>query len=138
MVLTYGSNPNESVRPMSGTSVTNASTLQTDFMTLLVNQLRYQNPLEPMSNDQMTAQLAQLSQLDQLEQANSFSEQLLQATQRAEAADLIGKRIIFTPDGADEPTTALVEGIDTSGSSVMVIADGQRIAMDAVQGITNG
>jgi len=123
---------------MSETSVTNASTLQTDFMTLLVNQLRYQNPLEPMSNDAMTAQLAQLSQLDQLEQANSFSEELLRATQRAEATDLIGKQIIFTPDGTDEPTTALVEGIDTSGSSITVVAGGQRVAMDAIQAITNG
>ncbi len=124
---------------MSDISATNSSTLKTDFMTLLVNQLRYQNPLEPMSNSDMTAQLAQLSQLEQMESANSFSQQLLQATRRAEATDLIGKQIIFTPTDAEEPMTALVEGIDLSGSSVMVItAGGQRVAMDAIQGITNG
>jgi len=123
---------------MSDVSVTNASTLQADFMTLLVSQLRYQNPLEPMNNNEMTSQLAQLSQLDQLEKANSFSRQLLEATQRAEAAELIGKRIIFTPPDADEPMTALVEGIDTSGPSLMVIAGGQPVAISAIQGITSG
>lgn len=124
---------------MSDISATNSSTLKTDFMTLLVNQLRYQNPLEPMNNNEMTAQLAQLSQLEQMESANSFSQQLLQATQRAEATDLIGKQVIFTPTGADVPMTALVDGIDLSGPSVMVItAGGQRVAVDAIQGITNG
>ena len=124
---------------MSDISATNSSTLKTDFMTLLVNQLRYQDPLEPMNNNEMTAQLAQLSQLEQMESANSFSQQLLQATQRAEATDLIGKRVIFTPTDAEEPMTALVDGIDLSGPSVMVItAGGQRVAMDAIQGITNG
>jgi len=123
---------------MSDISVTNASSLKTDFMTLLVNQLRYQNPLEPMDNSDMTAQLAQISQLEQMEKTNSFSQQLLQATQRAEAAELIGKQVIFTPADADAPTTALVDAIDISGPSVMVIAGGQRIAMDAIQRITNG
>ena len=117
---------------------TNSSSLQTDFMTLMVNQLKYQNPLEPMSNSDMTAQLAQISQLEQMEKMSGFSQQLLQATQRAEATDLIGKQIIFTPSDAEEPMTALVEGIDTSGPSVMAIAGGQRVAMDAIQGITNG
>lgn len=124
---------------MSEVSSTNSSSLKTDFMTLLVNQLRYQNPLEPMNNNEMTAQLAQLSQLEQMESANSFSQQLLQATQRAEATDLIGKQVTFTPAGAAEPTVALVDSIDLSGPSVMVItAGGQRVAMDAIQGITNG
>lgn len=123
---------------MSTTSIASASTLQTDFMMLLISQLRNQNPLDPMSNNEMTAQLAQMAQLEKMEKANSFSEQLLQATQRAEAVDLIGKQIIFTPTGTDEPVTALVEGIDTSGSSLMVIVGEQRVAMDAIQGIISG
>jgi flagellar basal-body rod modification protein FlgD len=117
---------------------TGSSSLKTDFMTLMVNQLRYQNPLEPMSNSDMTAQLAQISQLEQMEKMNGFSQQLLQATQRAEAADLIGKQIMFTPAGADVPVMARVDGIDLSSGSVMVIAGGQSVAMNAIVGVTNG
>ena len=117
---------------------TGSSTLQTDFMTLLVNQLRYQNPLEPMSNSDMTAQLAQISQLEQMEKMSGFSQQLLEATRRAEAADLIGKQIMFTPAGSDQPVMARVDGIDLSSGSVKVIAAGQSVAMDAIVGITNG
>jgi flagellar basal-body rod modification protein FlgD len=116
---------------------TTSSSLQTDFMTLLVNQLRYQNPLEPMSNSDMTAQLAQISQLQQMEKMSGFSEELLQATRRAEAADLIGKQIMFTPANSDTPVMARVDGIDLSSGSVMVIAGGQSVAMEAIVGVTN-
>lgn len=117
---------------------TTSSSLQTDFMTLLVNQLRYQNPLEPMSNSDMTAQLAQISQLEQMEKVSGFSQQLLQATQRSEAADLIGKQIMFTPADSDSPVMAKVDGIDLSSGSVKVIAGGQSVDMSAIIGITNG
>ena len=117
---------------------TTSSSLQTDFMTLLVNQLRYQNPLEPMSNSDMTAQLAQISQLEQMEKMSGFSQQLLEATRRAEAADLIGKQIMFTPADSDQPVVARVDGIDLSSGSVMVIAGGQSVAMEAIVGVTNG
>ena len=41
-----------------------------DFMTLLVTEMRNQNPLEPMDNQQMAAQLAQFTQLDLTEAMN--------------------------------------------------------------------
>jgi len=47
-----------------------ASKQQLDFMTLLVTQLQNQNPLEPMDNQQMAAQLAQFSQLQLTEEMN--------------------------------------------------------------------
>lgn len=40
------------------------------FMSLLVSQLKNQDPLSPTSNDQMLAQLAQFSSLEQLEELN--------------------------------------------------------------------
>ena len=120
------------------TIATTSSSLQTDFMTLLVNQLRYQNPLEPISNSDMTAQLAQISQLEQMEKVSGFSQQLLQATQRAEAVDLIGKQIMYMPADSDTPVTVKVDGIDLSSGAVKVIAGGQSVSMDAIVGITNG
>lgn len=36
------------------------------FLTLMTTQLKYQNPLEPMDNKDMTAQMAQFSSVEQL------------------------------------------------------------------------
>ncbi|NLW83489.1 MAG: hypothetical protein GXY41_03645 [Phycisphaerae bacterium] len=41
-----------------------------DFMHLLITELRHQNPLEPLDNQQMAAQLAQFSQLELSEKTN--------------------------------------------------------------------
>ena len=52
------------------TDPTSASSQKMDFMTLLITQMQNQNPLEPMSNEAMAAQLAQFSQLELTEEMN--------------------------------------------------------------------
>lgn len=49
----------------------NASQQKLDFMNLLITEMQNQNPLEPMDNQQMAAQLAQFSQLEQSELMNT-------------------------------------------------------------------
>lgn len=50
--------------------ITSAAQQKLDFMTLLVTELQNQNPLEPMDNQQMAAQLAQFTQLELSEEMN--------------------------------------------------------------------
>ncbi len=49
-----------------------------DFLKLLLVQLQMQNPLEPMDNEAMIAQLAQFSSLEQMESMNSALQQNLE------------------------------------------------------------
>ena len=51
-------------------STQSASSQKMDFMNLLVTQLQNQNPLEPMEQKDMAAQLAQFSQLELTEEMN--------------------------------------------------------------------
>ncbi len=69
---------------------------QDDFLTLLVTQLRSQDPLNPMDSTQFTAQLAQFSSLEQLMSVNTSLESLIQtqsSTTRMQSMDMIGKNI---------------------------------------------
>lgn len=87
-----------------------ASSIQVDYMKILVAQLQNQNPLEPLNNNEMASQLAQFSQLQQLESMNSSFARVLTATERSYANLLIGKNVTFF--ARDEQTGELnkVEG----------------------------
>jgi len=101
---------------MASTSeITSASNIQMDYMNLLITQLQNQNPLEPLDNNEMAAQLAQFSQLQQLESMNTSFSEVLNATQRNYANSLLGKTITFYSQ--DEITGELGQkvGIDVCG-----------------------
>jgi len=69
---------------------------QEDFLNLLITQMRNQNPLEPMDNNQMAAQMAQFASLDALNNMQKSLEDL--TTYQAslgnlQTASLIGKKV---------------------------------------------
>ncbi len=107
---------------MADTSaIQSASSIQTDYMKLLVTQLQNQNPLEPMDNNQMAAQLAQLSQLGQTEQLNSKFAEALATSQKSYASSLVGKQVSFTyadDAGNTQLASGTVAGIITQGDSI--------------------
>ena len=64
-------------------------------MKILVAQLRNQNPMEPLTNNEMASQLAQFSQLQQLETMNANFSKVLSTIQQSYANSLIGKEVTF-------------------------------------------
>jgi flagellar basal-body rod modification protein FlgD len=126
---------------MAASEITSASSIQMDYMKLLITQLQNQNPLEPMDNNEMASQLAQFSQLSQLETMNlSFSEALVNA-ERTYANSLIGKEITFLAEdefGDTEVTSGNVKQIinDVDGSILLTIGD-HILGLDGVISINN-
>ncbi len=78
------------------------------FLNLLVTQLQNQDPLEPVDNTEMIAQLAQFSSLEQMENLNASFEQLSSTIEQQNfltASSLVGRNVTATaPDGS------LIEG----------------------------
>lgn len=67
-----------------------------DFLRLLVAQIRHQDPLSPLSNEEYVSQLTQFSMLEQLQNMNSaFSSQLAmqQSVLNSQALELLGLRV---------------------------------------------
>ncbi|MCL2064530.1 MAG: hypothetical protein FWG98_09185 [Candidatus Cloacimonetes bacterium] len=67
-----------------------------DFLKMLTMQLRYQDPLNPMSNDQFAAQLAQFSSLEALNNINdNIQTQILmnQSMNNSFMVNMIGKDV---------------------------------------------
>jgi len=69
------------------------------FMQLLITQISYQNPLEPIENTEFIAQLAQFSSLEQMQniaQAMNLLTLSQTAATNSTMVNLIGKRVIVS------------------------------------------
>ncbi|HEX7556620.1 MAG TPA: flagellar hook capping FlgD N-terminal domain-containing protein, partial [Leptolinea sp.] len=102
-----------SISQAAQTSAVQAATTapQTDFMAILLAQLKNQNPLEPMNSNDMMTQMAQLNSLQELKTIQSSMDQLAAANSASFAASLVGKYVKAT---IDDGTT--VEGTVASTS----------------------
>ncbi len=98
------------------------------FLTLLVDELKYQNPLDPTSASDFMGQIASLSQVEQLQSVSS-------ASQMGEAAGLIGKTV--TADDGDSTLTGEVTGVTNGSSGPLLDVGGSTVDLDAVQQITD-
>jgi flagellar basal-body rod modification protein FlgD len=126
----------------SGTTTTYGSSElgKNEFLQLLVAQMQYQDPLEPMSNSDFVAQLAQFSNVEQLvgvnEGINILGVQQMGMT-NAQAASFIGKEVevksnqlsVAADDTeahaaftlADDATTVTVKIRDAGGNVVRTL-----------------
>jgi len=123
---------------MQATSTARVSDIRMDYMNLLIAQLRNQNPLDPMDNSQMTAQLTAMGQLEQLENmSNSFQDVLL-ATERGQAASMIGKQVGFVTGSSYGAMSGRVESVEVVDDQVRLrIGDPLRYAVNGVTASTS-
>ena len=93
------------------------------FLHLLVTQLKYQDPLEPMKNEEFIAQLAQFNSLEQMMNLNESFEQMLIMQTLTQASSFIGKEVSWYDINGDVATGVVdsVEIID--GSPMLIVGD---------------
>src|ERR1700677_2140354 len=87
------------------------------FLNLLVDELKYQNPLDPTDSSDFMNQIAELSQVEQLQTVSSASE-------ISEAAGLIGQTVT-ADDTSGQLITGTVTGVTngTNGPTLDVNGD---------------
>lgn len=85
-----------------------------EFLHLLVTQLRYQDPMDPMKGQDMAAQLAQFSSVEQLVELNSsilaqadLASAMLQASNSNVALGTIGKEVFALGNQLEIPESGV-------------------------------
>lgn len=84
------------------TGLSKAALGQEQFLKLLIEQLKNQDPLNPMDSTDFTSQLAQFSSLEQLFDVNknlAAMQDYSATTNRLSALGMIGKQVTFTGSG---------------------------------------
>ena len=114
-----------------------AATGKDQFMKLLVNELRQQDPLDPVKDREFVSQLTELSTLESIENLNTTFTQMMQIQQLSQGANLIGKTVKFKAADTGDTLSGIVQGLETKDSKVQIVtADGTRVALDGILGVT--
>ena len=113
-----------------------------DFMAILIKQLEFQDPFEPVTNEEM---IAQMSTIRELELNTRLSDRLDQVTEQqrfASAASLIGKYAKGVV-GDGEGNTFELEGIVTgvrftpSGEAMLELDTGEVMPMTGLTQVSD-
>ena len=123
--------------PATATKATGTSGVnQNDFMKLLVAQMRYQNPLEPQSGADFTAQLAQFSSLDGINKLNQNISDMLLLQGLGQGTSLIGKSVSYAKDATGTTTAkGTVESVKVDSGKGHVVIGGNSIPLTQIRNI---
>jgi len=114
------------------------------FLKILLTQLRYQNPLEPVKDTDFIAQMAQFSSLEQMQNMNKNLEAALQTlslwqensfrnSQISCAFDLIGREIEYR--SGEEYKIGTVEAIRVNGGIPRLLVNDEEVYLEMVASI---
>ncbi len=124
--------------PAASTGTTRAPKQTMDgevFMSLLVSQLRNQDPSSPMDTNEMIAQTTQLAMMEKITALTSTNEENFSLQMRTASASLIGRQVSY--EGADGATvTGTATAVSYAGTVPQVTVDGKAVSLDAIAGIT--
>ena len=106
-----------------------------DFLRLLVEQLKNQDPLEPMKNEDFIAQLAQFNSLEQMMNMNKNFEQLLAIQTLTEASSFIGKEVSWYDENGDAQK-GVVDSIQVVNEVPILFVGGKQVAVSDIFAIS--
>jgi len=95
-----------------------------DFLKLMVAQLQAQNPMEPTSDTQYTAELAQFSQLEQTTNIAQTSNELVSSQKIAQAVQLIGHTVSYLDPSTGATLEGKVQKVDITSSGASLTIEG--------------
>jgi flagellar basal-body rod modification protein FlgD len=109
------------VNPNKSTAVEGSVEADTNkFMTLLVTQLKNQDPMNPLDNAQITSQLAQLSTVTGVNKLNTTLDSLkasYQASESMQATNMIGHGVLVDGDFIQLQGGKSVLGVDLASAA---------------------
>ena len=94
------------------------------FLSLLITQLQYQDPLKPMEDREFIAQLAQFSSLEQMQQVNANIGLLTLSSATSQATGYLGRTVTAQTPDDEGPFTGTVSAVKyVDGYPMLVIGE---------------
>lgn len=95
---------------------------QQDFLNILITQLQFQDPLQPMNDEQFVAQLAQFSALEINSEESSKLDTLLSFASANQGINLIGKSVEVSASTGATSAVGTVSAVSfSSGQPLLTV-----------------
>ena len=114
------------------------------FLQLLVTELQNQDPLDPMDNSEILAQISQIREISATDQLSDTLGSVLLGQNMATASGLIGKRVTGISEGLDDidgivdRVSVIVDPSDESSRSIQVHVGESSIRLNNIREIVEG
>ena len=99
----------------------NAVVGQEEFLKILLTQLRFQDPLKPMDNQEFIAQLAQFSSLEFTRQQGERIDALLTIQSASQSLTLMGRTVQVATEGGGQEVGAVTAIRFDNGNPLLTI-----------------
>lgn len=113
----------DNVNGTGSKATSQASETEDRFLKLLVEQMKNQDPLNPMENAQVTSQMAQLSTVTGIDKLNETMTSMIsnmQAGQSYQAASMIGHNVLVPGDSITHSGSGSLFGYDLAAEADIV------------------
>jgi flagellar basal-body rod modification protein FlgD len=98
-----------------------------DFLKLLVGQLKNQNPMNPLGDQDFIQQMTSFSMLEQVTNLAATAEHITHALGTSQALGLIGRTVTYAKDGATAQGVVDHVTFDDRGTAKLTLADGTAL-----------
>jgi flagellar basal-body rod modification protein FlgD len=105
------------------------------FLQLLVAQLQYQDPSNPVDNNTLMNETATLNQIQTMQQLATSSTSQMQAEQQQTATNMVGKSVTYL-DSSGNLAAGLVSAATIAGTTPSLTVGGQNVALSQIQQVT--
>lgn len=104
------------------------------FLSLLVAQMRYQDPTSPMDTSQMMAQSTQLASMEQLTAVADTTRESFALQMRVAASAMLGQEVAYV-DADQKVQTGKVTGVDFTAAVPTVRVGDKDVPLDAISAV---
>jgi len=102
------------------------------FLQLLVAQVKYQDPLEPMNNNEYMAQTAQFTMVEQITKVAEQQTELLAFQRAILAAGMVGRNVSGYDEFAGTLVSGVVDAVEYNYGDPQLVIGTQRVGLDEI------
>lgn len=97
------------------------------FLKMMIVELQNQDPMNPMSNQEMMGQIGQIREIESNTRLTETLDSLQLGQSMATAGNMIGKTVTGLPDGETDYVTGVVDSATVIDGKVKVLLNGEKV-----------